>query len=101
MASSLHPSFFGLENALRISKGLHFIMIMLLLFLYVWCDLGWLYLVGIGVATLLLMTEHKIIKPSNQRMMKVASYHLNQVISMVILFSTLVDYFYVQLGRGC
>jgi 4-hydroxybenzoate polyprenyltransferase len=90
------PSFFGLENALRISKGLHFIMIMLLLFLYVWRDLGWVYLVGIGVATLLLMTEHKIIKPSNRRMMKVASYGLNQVISIVILLCTLVDYFYVS-----
>ncbi|MBT2289603.1 UbiA family prenyltransferase [Paenibacillus albidus] len=89
------PSFFGLENALRISKGLHFIMIMLLLFLYLWRDLGWIYLVGIGLATLLLMTEHKIIKPSNRRLMHVASYNLNQVISMVILFSALADYFYL------
>ena len=71
-------------------------MIMLLLFLYVWRDLGWMYLVGIGIATLLLMTEHKIIKPSNRKMMKIASYNLNQVISMVILICTLVDYFYVR-----
>ncbi|GGF93633.1 4-hydroxybenzoate octaprenyltransferase [Paenibacillus albidus] len=89
------PSFFGLENALRISKGLHFIMIMLLLLLYLWRDLGWIYLVGIGLATMLLMTEHKIIKPSNRRLMHVASYNLNQVISMVILFSALADYFYL------
>lgn len=90
------PSFFGLENALRISKGLHFIMILLLLFLYLWRDLGWMYLVGIGIATLLLMAEHKIIKPSNRKLMKVASYNLNQVISMVILLCTLIDYFYVN-----
>ncbi|WP_313639504.1 UbiA-like polyprenyltransferase [Paenibacillus sp.] len=90
------PSFFGLENALRIAKGLHFIMIMLLLFLYLWRDLGWMYLVGIGIATVLLMTEHKIIKPSNRKMMKVASYNLNQVISIVILLCTLIDFFYVS-----
>ncbi|MNW56321.1 prenyltransferase [compost metagenome] len=90
------PSFFGLENALRISKGLHFIMILLLLFLYLWRDLGWMYLVGIGIATLLLMTEHRIIKPHNRRLMKVASYNLNQVISMVILLCTLIDYFFVS-----
>ncbi|MBW4084215.1 UbiA-like polyprenyltransferase [Paenibacillus sp. S150] len=90
------PSFFGLENALRISKGLHFIMIMLLLFLYLWRDLGWMYLVGIGMATVLLMTEHRIIKPHNRRLMKMASYNLNQVISMVILLCTLTDYFYVS-----
>lgn len=87
------PSFFGLENALRIAQGLHFIMILLLLFLYLWRDLGWVYLLGIGIATLLLMTEHKIIKPSNRKLMKVASYNLNQVISMVILTCSLVDYF--------
>ncbi|MFD1775934.1 UbiA-like polyprenyltransferase [Paenibacillus rhizophilus] len=90
------PSYFGLENALRIAKALHFIMIMLLLFLYVWRGLGWMYLVGIGIATLLLMTEHNIIKPSNRQLMKVASYNLNQVISTVILTCTLVDYFYVS-----
>lgn len=90
------PSFFGLKNALLISKGLHFIMVMLLLFLYLWRDLGWMYLTGIGIATLLLMTEHQIIKPSNRKLMKVASYNLNQVISMVILLCTMIDYFYVN-----
>ncbi|MNO08850.1 prenyltransferase [compost metagenome] len=55
-----------------------------------------MYLVGIGIATLLLMTEHRIIKPHNRRLMKVASYNLNQVISMVILLCTLTDYFYVS-----
>lgn len=89
------PSYFGLENALRIAKALHFIMILLLLFLYVWCGLGWIYLVGIGIATVLLMTEHQIIKPSNRQLMKIASYNLNQVISMVILACTLTDYFYI------
>lgn len=51
-----------------------------------------MYLVGIGIATLLLMTEHKIIKPSNRKLMKVASYNLNQVISIVILLCTLIDF---------
>ncbi|MDT3428308.1 4-hydroxybenzoate polyprenyltransferase [Paenibacillus forsythiae] len=90
------PSYFGLENALRIAAALHFIMVALLLFLYLWRGLGWIYLAGIGVATLLLMTEHRIIKPSNRQLMKVASYNLNQVISSVILACTLVDYFYVS-----
>jgi 4-hydroxybenzoate polyprenyltransferase len=55
-----------------------------------------MYLVGIGIAMLLLMTEHKIIKPSNRKLMKVASYNLNQVISIVILLCTLIDFFYVS-----
>ncbi|WP_040952459.1 UbiA-like polyprenyltransferase [Gorillibacterium massiliense] len=87
------PSYFGLQNALWIARGLHFIMVLLLLFLYFYRDLGWLYLVGIGIASLLLLLEHNIIKPSNRRLMHLASYNLNQVISMTILFFTVFDYF--------
>ncbi|AWB43243.1 4-hydroxybenzoate octaprenyltransferase [Paenibacillus sp. CAA11] len=90
------PSYFGLNLALWIAKGLHFIMVLLLLFLYVFRDLGWLYLTGIGIAVLLLLAEHNIIKPTNKRLMHIASYNLNQVISMVILFCTLGDYFLVN-----
>lgn len=86
------PSIFGLEDALFIARGLHLIMVLLLLSLYWIRDLSWIYLVGIGIATILLLTEHRIIKPSNRHLMKIASYKLNQVISMVILFCTLLDF---------
>jgi 4-hydroxybenzoate polyprenyltransferase len=86
------PSIFGFEDALFIARGLHLIMVMLLVSLYWIRDLGWIYLIGIGIATVLLLTEHRIIKPSNRHLMKVASYKLNQVISMVILFCTLLDF---------
>lgn len=86
------PSIFGFEDALLIARTFHFIMVLLLLSL-VWVrGLGWSYLIGIGIAVLLLLTEHRIIKPSNRHLMKVASYKLNQVISMVILFCTLLDF---------
>lgn len=87
------PSYFGLKNGLRIAAGLHMIMILLLIALIPIRDLGWIYMLGIAVAVILLLTEHRIIKPNNRRLMKVASYNLNQVISMVILFCTLMDYF--------
>lgn len=87
------PSVFGLENGLRIAAGLHFIMVLLLIALIPIRHLSWIYIIGIVIAIILLMTEHKIIKPSNRKVMNVASYNLNQVISMVILCSTLADYF--------
>ncbi|CAM4306358.1 UbiA-like polyprenyltransferase [Paenibacillus phoenicis] len=87
------PSAFGLKNGLRIAAGLHAIMVLLLIALIPIRHLSWLYITGIIIAILLLMTEHKIIKPSNRKRMNVASYNLNQVISMVILFFTLGDYF--------
>ena len=87
------PSFFGLQRALLIAKGLHFVMV-LLLFSLIWIQgTGWLYLVGVGITVILLTIEHKILKPSNKAVMKLASYKLNQVISMVILTFTMLDYF--------
>jgi len=89
------PSVFGLEDSLFIARSLHLIMVLLLLVLAWMRSLGWIYLSGIGIAIVLLLTEHQIIKPNNRKLMKLASYKLNQVISMVILFCTLID-FYVQ-----
>lgn len=86
------PSVFGFEDALFIARGLHLIMVLLLLSLYWIRDLHWIYLVGIGSAIVLLLTEHRIIKPTHKHLMKIASYKLNQVISMVILFCTLLDF---------
>lgn len=90
------PSIFGLKNGLRIAAGLHSIMVLLLISLIPIRQLGWLYILGLVIAILLLMTEHHIIKPSNRKVMKVASYNLNQVISMVILFFTMADFFLLK-----
>lgn len=87
------PSAFGLKPALYISRFLHAVMVGLLLFLFVFRDLGWLYLIGIVLAAFLLMLEHGIVKPHNRRLMKIASYNLNQVVSMLILLFTMLDYF--------
>lgn len=89
------PSIFGLKNGLRIAAGLHSIMVLLLIALIPIRQLGWIYMLGIGIAVVLLLTEHKIIKPSSRKVMKVASYNLNQVISMVILICTLCDYYLI------
>ncbi|OWA35204.1 4-hydroxybenzoate octaprenyltransferase [Saccharibacillus sp. O16] len=87
------PSAFGLKPALYISRFLHAVMVGLLLFLFVFRGLGWIYLVGIVLAAFLLMLEHGIVKPHNRRLMKIASYNLNQVVSMLILSFTLMDFF--------
>ncbi|MBD8498120.1 UbiA-like polyprenyltransferase [Paenibacillus arenosi] len=88
------PRVFGYEDALFIARTLHTVMVLLLILLYFFRDsLGMVYLIGIGLAIVLLAIEHRIIKPSSRKRMNVASYNLNQVISMVILACTLLDQF--------
>lgn len=87
------PGVFGLQGALLISRTLHGMMVMLLVSLYFFQGLGWLYLTGIVISIMLLAVEHRILKPSSRKRMKLASYNLNQVISMTILFFTIADQF--------
>ncbi len=87
------PARFGLNGALFIARVLHFTMIILLVALYFVMDMGFAYLIGIGISAVLLTVEHYIVSPGNEKKMKIASYNINQMISPIILFFTILDMF--------
>lgn len=87
------PARFGLKGALYISTLFHFIMIVLLISLYFIMHLGWIYLFGILISSILLALEHYIVSPSNEKKMRIASYNINQVVSVLILVFTMLDFF--------
>ena len=55
--------------------------------------LGLIYLFGILISASLLALEHYIVSPSNEKKMKLASYNINQVVSVMIFIFTILDYF--------
>ncbi|MBU3111420.1 UbiA-like polyprenyltransferase [Clostridium lacusfryxellense] len=87
------PSKFGLNGALYISSAFHFIMIFLLVSLYFIMNSGYIYLIGIFISAILLALEHYIVSPTNERRMKIASYHINQIVSVLIFVFTVLDVF--------
>ena len=87
------PAKFGLNGALYISSLFHFIMILLLISLYFIMDSGLIYLIGIFISSILLALEHYIVSPTNEKTMKIASYHINQVVSVLIFVFTAIDVF--------
>ena len=87
------PAKFGLKGALYISSLFHFITILLLISLYFIMNVGWIYLLGIFISSILLITEHYIVSPTNTRKMKIASYNINQVVSVCIFIFTVLDFF--------
>ncbi|GAA0736219.1 UbiA-like polyprenyltransferase [Clostridium oceanicum] len=87
------PVAFGLKNALIIAAIFHFVMIVLLIALYYILNLTWIYLIGIIISGGLLIIEHYIVSPSNEKKMKLASYNINQIISLIILVFTVSDIF--------
>ena len=85
------PARFGLKGALYISRMFHFMMIILLISLYFVMNRGWIYLVGISISAILLVLEHYMVSPANEKKMKIASYNINQVVSVLIFIFTMID----------
>jgi 4-hydroxybenzoate polyprenyltransferase len=89
------PARFGLKKALWIARSFHLIMVLLLLSLISMSELSIVYGIGIIIVSGIFLIEHRIVAPHNAIMMKLASYKLNQVISMTILGFTMIDLFLI------
>lgn len=89
------PAAFGLRQALIISRIFHFIMIVFLISLYFIMSMSYVYLTGIFISAILLIVEHCIVSPKNEKKMKFASYSINQIVSPLILFFTVIDIFMI------
>lgn len=89
------PAYFGLTLALWISRAFHGMMIFLLLFIWLFTPLSTVFLLGIIISSFLLIIEHIYVDPSHKGKMNIASYHINQIISMLLLFVTILDIFFI------
>lgn len=85
------PSYFGLKRSLQIAAFMHLLMVGLLISLFFIMHTSWIYLVGILISTGLLLLEHQIVAPQNEKIMKFVSYHINQLVSPIILLFVLLD----------
>jgi len=95
------PARFGIPNALRIARGLHLVVILLLLSLPrslgflapPHATLGLFYYLGLLVVSGLLFWEHLLVKPDDLNRVTMASYYVNQIIGAVLLLFTALDIF--------
>ncbi len=86
------PAKFGLKNALKIAAIFHVLSIAILLSLSLFIPTGFIYHIGILICSILLLIEHKIVKPSERGIMNWASYHINQMISIIFFVFSLADF---------
>ncbi|MBI4463281.1 MAG: UbiA family prenyltransferase [Acidobacteria bacterium] len=79
------PQRWGIRRALQASAALHFLMVLLLLGL-AWAErLGWITLAGVGVASLLLIYEHRLVKPTDLSRLNAAFFNTNGWIGILLL----------------
>ncbi len=87
------PARFGYRGGLWIARALHFVMWCILLLLYAFTAWGSFYLAGVLLSGGLLIFEHWMVDPKNRFKMNMASYHINQIISVLLLVTSTIDMF--------
>lgn len=86
------PARFGVKNALIISTLFHIgALVCLFLVGLLTSQLGYIYYIGLVIISVLFIIQHKLVSPDNLKNVKVASYNVNQVISIVFLIFGLID----------
>lgn len=88
------PARFGLKNALWIARGCHVMHILSLLVIYILMPRGSFFLAGIIVSVILLCIEHYNVAPENKNKMIFASYHINQILSIIFFIFAMIDFWY-------
>ncbi len=79
------PKRFGIAKALLVARGMHLLMVGLLVWLAWSFHLPWLAWVGIGVVAALLGYEHSLVRANDLSKMDAAFFTVNGYISLVFL----------------
>jgi 4-hydroxybenzoate polyprenyltransferase len=90
------PAVFGVRNALIISSLFHFGAVVILGYVYFIAGLSWIYLVGLVIIAGLLYKEHTMVSPANLTNVNIASYSINQIVSIVFLIFSSLDIFLMR-----
>lgn len=87
------PARFGFEKSLLISKISHAISFLLLMCVPIFVDLSFIYYIGLALIAVLLIIEHYNINPRNAKKMKLVSYSINQLISIIFFIFSMGAFF--------
>lgn len=92
-AQGLHsiPARWGVPAALKVAFASHLVTIACLAALWWTADLGAIFLIGTGCVALLLLYEHRLVRPDDLARVNVAFFHVNAVISIGLLIVGILD----------
>jgi len=85
------PRSLGVRRALKISSLFHFIAFLLLVSLRLLLPLGNIYLFGLSLVGLMLVYQHRIVKPDDLNKINFAFFNLNAYLSVGLFIFTLID----------
>ena len=86
------PKVFGIETSLWIARVFHLLTIGFLLSIGYLFDLSNLYLIGVLIASGLMLYEHSLVKPTDLSKLDMAFFNMNGYISITVFVFTLFNY---------
>lgn len=92
------PERLGIARALRVAQGLHVLMIGCLLLLVRSLELGPLALAGVAVVAVLLIYEHRLVKPHDLSRVDAAFFTMNGYVSVVFFLFWAADILLIKPG---
>lgn len=85
------PTRFGIRGALWLSSALHVVTVAILIAIAPLTGFGILYLVGVGIVSIILIYEHVIVKPNDFSRVNLAFFTLNGMVSLVLMALSVAD----------
>jgi 4-hydroxybenzoate polyprenyltransferase len=85
------PARWGVKAALRLSAGLHLVMILTLVYLFLTFGLGVLSWVGLGAVSLALLYEHSLVTSDDLSRVNSAFFTMNGFVSIVLFLFVGLD----------
>ena len=85
------PTRLGIRGALWLSSALHVATVAILIAIAPLTGFGILYLVGVGIVSIILIYEHVIVKPNDLSRVNLAFFTLNGMVSLVLMALSVAD----------
>ncbi len=85
------PSALGIEKALKISTLLHAATFLFFAIFFFAFGMSGIYFLTLTVIGVLLVIEHRLVKPDDLSNVNIAFFHINSIISVVLLAGILVN----------
>ena len=85
------PARFGIPKSLRISSLLHVLTVLFLLILGFVAGLGLFWWLGVGFTALLLVYEHRLVRPDDLSKVQAAFFTMNGMVSVLLAMLTFLD----------
>ncbi len=90
------PQRFGIAQALRISRALHALMFLALLWIYFLTGLHWIGLLGIIATAALLIHQHSLVRPDDLSKLNAAFFTTNAFVSVILFVTVAADIFLIK-----